>query len=96
MCLAIPGRVIRWVDTDPISGVAEVEFGGVRRECHMACVPEAVVGDFVIIHAGVALSIVDAAEADRVLAELASLPNEQDETQGEAESGEAESAEADG
>jgi hydrogenase expression/formation protein HypC len=76
MCLAIPGRVVRWVDTDPISGVAEVEFGGVRRECHMACVPEAAVGDFVIVHAGVALSIIDAAEADRVLAELASLPDD--------------------
>jgi hydrogenase expression/formation protein HypC len=91
MCLAIPGRVVRWVDTDPISGVAEVEFGGVRRECHMACVPEAMVGDFVIVHAGVALSIIDSSEADRVLAELASLPDEEDNS----ETGEAGSAGAD-
>ena len=58
-----------------------MEFGGVRRECHMACVPEALVGDFVIVHAGVALSIIDASEADRVLAELASLPDEEDDTE---------------
>jgi hydrogenase expression/formation protein HypC len=67
---------VRWVDTDPLLAVAEVEFGGVTRPCHMACVPEARVGDFVVVHAGVALALVDAEEAARVLAELASLPNE--------------------
>jgi len=40
----------------------------------MACVPEASEGDYVVVHAGVAIAIVDAEEASRVLAELASLP----------------------
>lgn len=72
MCLAIPGRVIRRVDSDPISATAEVEFGAARRVCHMACVPEAVPGDFVIVHAGVAISILDTDQADRLLTDLAS------------------------
>lgn len=70
MCLAIPGRVVRWIDGDPLEGSAEVEFGGIRRVCHMACCPTAAVGDFVIVHAGVAISIMDTAEADRVLDDL--------------------------
>jgi hydrogenase expression/formation protein HypC len=76
MCLAIPGKVLRWIDTDPLMAVAEVEFGGVTRPCHMACVPDARPGDYVVVHAGVAIALVDAAEAARVLAELASLPGE--------------------
>jgi hydrogenase expression/formation protein HypC len=73
MCLAIPGKVVRWIDTDPLLARAEVEFGGVKRACHMACVPEAREGDYVVVHAGVAIAIVDAEEAQRVLAELASI-----------------------
>jgi hydrogenase expression/formation protein HypC len=73
MCLGIPGKVVRWVDRDPILAQAEVEFGGVRRVCLMACVPEADEGDYVIVHAGVAISRVDAAAAERSLAELARL-----------------------
>jgi len=76
MCLAIPGKVVRWIDTDPLLAVAEVEFGGVTRRCHMACVPEARLGDYVVVHAGVAIAQLDADEAARVLAELASLPEE--------------------
>lgn len=73
MCLAIPGRVIRWIDTDPITASAEVEFGSVRRRCHMACVPDAVPGDFVIVHAGVAISLLDTDQADHLLADLSNL-----------------------
>ena len=76
MCLAIPGKVVRWLVTDPLLGVAEVEFGGVTRPCHMACVPGARLGDYVVVHAGVAITILDSDEATRVLAELASLPDE--------------------
>jgi hydrogenase expression/formation protein HypC len=76
MCLAIPGKVVQWIDTDPLLATAQVEFGGVTRRCHMACVPEAGVGDYVVVHAGVAIAILDAGEAARVLAELKSLPDE--------------------
>ncbi len=79
MCLAVPGRVVRWIEVDPISAIAEVEFGAVHRICHMACVPDAVPGDFVIVHAGVAISILDTDQADRLLTDLASaLPSQMD------------------
>lgn len=78
MCLAVPGIVVRWLDDDPIRALAEVEFGGITRRCHMACVPDARVGEYVIVHAGVAIAKVDAAEAAKTLAEIASLPNSDD------------------
>jgi hydrogenase expression/formation protein HypC len=73
MCLAVPGLVVRWIDREPMFARAEVEFDGIRRVCHMACVTEAEVGDYVIVHAGVAISRIDAGEARRVLADLAKL-----------------------
>lgn len=73
MCLGIPGKVIQWLDRDPVFGRALLEFAGVQKECQMACVPDAQVGDFVIVHAGIAISRINAQEAERTLAELASL-----------------------
>lgn len=73
MCLGIPGKVVRWVDRDPIFARAEIEFAGVRRECQMACVPEAVEGDYVIVHAGVAISRIDQVAAGKTLADISSL-----------------------
>jgi hydrogenase expression/formation protein HypC len=73
MCLGIPGKVVRWVEREPLLAAAEVEFGGVRRVCQMACVPEAVEGDFVVVHAGVAIARIDSLEAERTLADLARL-----------------------
>lgn len=73
MCLAIPGRIVRWIDRDPVFANAEIEFGGVRRVCHMACVTDAAEGDYVIVHAGVAISRLDEVQARRTLEELARL-----------------------
>ena len=73
MCLGIPGRVVSWIQREVPLARAEIEFDGVRRVCHMACVPDANVGDYVIVHAGIAISQVDAAEAQRVFDELARL-----------------------
>jgi len=70
MCLGIPGKVVRWLDRTEPFAQAEIEFGGVRRPIHMACVPEALEGDYVIVHAGVAICRVDEAEAERLLDEL--------------------------
>ena len=70
MCLGVPGRVCEWIDRDPLFARANIEFDGIQRECHMACVPEAEIGDYVIIHAGVAICLVDQAEASRVFDEL--------------------------
>ena len=73
MCLGVPGKVVRWIDRDPTFALAEVEFDGIRRQCHMACVPDASEGSFVIVHAGIAICQLDAAEAERVLEELRRL-----------------------
>lgn len=73
MCLAVPGKVVRWLDREPLFARAEIEFEGVRRVCHMACVPEADIGEFVIVHAGVAISRVDAEEARLILDEHRNL-----------------------
>jgi hydrogenase expression/formation protein HypC len=70
MCLAIPGRLIAWLDRDPLLARGQVEFAGIRRECHLACVPEAEIGDYLVVHAGIAISRVDAAEAERLIREL--------------------------
>lgn len=70
MCLAVPGRLVEWLDRDPLMARGWVEFEGLRRECHLACVPEARVGDYVLVHAGVALTVVDAIQAERTLREL--------------------------
>ena len=73
MCLAVPGRVVRWLNQDPVFAEAEVEFAGVRQVCHMACVMDANVGDYVIVHAGVAISRIDSVAAEQTLEDLQNL-----------------------
>lgn len=77
MCLGIPGRVVRWLRRDGPFAEAEIEFDGVRRACHMACAAEAEQGDYVIVHAGIAISRIDADEAQRIFAELAALDDDE-------------------
>ncbi|MEZ6133479.1 MAG: HypC/HybG/HupF family hydrogenase formation chaperone [Pirellulaceae bacterium] len=62
-----------WLDRDPLFARANIEFDGVACQCHMACVPEAKVGDYVIVHAGVAICLIDEMEARRIFAELERL-----------------------
>jgi len=76
MCLAVPGRVVEWGEAAGGLASAVVEFGGVRRSVCMACVPDADLGDYVIVHAGVAIARLDAAEAERVLADLRAALND--------------------
>ena len=83
MCLGIPGKLVRWVDQDSISARAEVEFDGVRRVCHMACVPDAREGDYVIVHAGVAITRIDSVEAQKIFDELKSLGEDEGWKDGE-------------
>jgi hydrogenase expression/formation protein HypC len=77
MCLGIPGKVVRWLDRDSAFATAEIEFDGLRRTCSMACVPEAQVDDYVIVHAGIAITRIDPIEAARVFAELARLQDDE-------------------
>ncbi len=66
MCLAVPGRIESISDADPLLRTGKVSFGGVLKDVSLAYVPEARVGDYVIVHVGFALSIVDEAEANSV------------------------------
>jgi len=66
MCLAVPGKILRIEGDDPLMRAGKVSFGGVVKEVNLAYVPEARVGDYVIVHVGVALSVLDEEEAHRV------------------------------
>lgn len=73
MCLAVPGEVLSIGSDDPLMLPARVSFGGTIREVSLAMVPGAKIGDFVLVHAGVAIAKLDPAEAARVLDSLATL-----------------------
>jgi hydrogenase expression/formation protein HypC len=66
MCLAVPGQIVSISGDDPLLRAGKVSFGGVLKQVNLAYVPEAKVGDYVIVHVGFALSIVDEAEANSV------------------------------
>jgi hydrogenase expression/formation protein HypC len=66
MCLAVPGEIIEIRGNEPMTRTARASFGGVTREINLAFVPEANVGDFVLVHAGFAISIIDENEAKQV------------------------------
>jgi hydrogenase expression/formation protein HypC len=70
MCLGVPGRIVERDGRTDETATGVVEFAGVRRRVSLACVPEAIPGDYVIVHAGVAISRVDPDEAERVFAYL--------------------------
>ena len=70
MCLAVPGRIESIAEAGPLMRTAQVDFGGVRREVNLACVPEAAPGDYVLVHVGFALSVIDPAEAERIFGYL--------------------------
>ena len=75
MCLAIPGKIVEVLDTVGLR-MAKVDFGGVVREACLAYLPEAGLGDYVMVHVGFAISKVDEAEAARtyeILRELDQL-----------------------
>ncbi len=64
MCLAIPGKILSSEITNGVR-VGRVQFGGITREACLDFVPEATVGDYVIVHVGFAISVVDRQEAER-------------------------------
>jgi hydrogenase expression/formation protein HypC len=72
MCLAIPGRLAELYEASGVP-MARVDFGGIAREACLAYLPEAKAGDYVLVHAGFAISVVDEAEARRTLDDLRKL-----------------------
>jgi hydrogenase expression/formation protein HypC len=71
MCLGVPGRLIEITNDDLGVAMGRVSFAGITKEVCLAYVPEAVVGDYVLVHVGFALSRIDEDEARRTLALLA-------------------------
>lgn len=69
MCLGVPARVVD-VDEQAALRAGTVDFGGVRRQVCLACVPDAVDGDWVIVHAGIAIARLDTDAAAERLALL--------------------------
>ncbi|HWT78741.1 MAG TPA: HypC/HybG/HupF family hydrogenase formation chaperone [Candidatus Methylomirabilis sp.] len=67
MCLAVPGKLLSVEGEDPLVRTGKVSFGGILKEVNLTCVPEAKVGDYVIVHAGLAISVLDEEEATRTL-----------------------------
>ena len=72
MCLAVPGCILSTSGAD-FSRVARVDFGGVTREINLAFTPEAEVGDYVLVHVGIAIAVIDEEEAARVFDALEDL-----------------------
>jgi hydrogenase expression/formation protein HypC len=78
MCLAIPGRIVGSEEQNGLR-IGRVQFGGITRHVSLDFVPEANVGDYVMVHVGFAISRVDAAEAERtyeLLEEMGALQAE--------------------
>ena len=66
MCLGVPGKIISINESEPPMRTGKVSFGGIVKEVNLAFVPDAQVGDYVIVHVGFAISRLDEEEATRV------------------------------
>jgi hydrogenase expression/formation protein HypC len=84
MCLAVPGKILS-VQGEDFARTARVTFGGIVKEVSLAYVPEAKVGEYVIVHVGFAISVLDEAEALRTFEVLKQMGEVDElETAGEA------------
>lgn len=79
MCLAVPGQIISIAEPPPdqendtLFRTGRVSFGGIVKDVSLAYVPEAIVGNYVIVHVGFALSVLDEDEAQKTLHDLNQL-----------------------
>lgn len=70
MCLAVPGRVLSLTGDTLLTRTARVDFGGIIKEVNLAFTPEARIDDYVLVHVGFAITVINEEEADRVFAYL--------------------------
>jgi len=70
MCLAVPGRILEIEGDMPEFRSGKVDFGGVKKTVSLAFTPEAQIGDYVLVHVGVALQTVDEDEAQKIFETL--------------------------
>ena len=75
MCLAVPGEVLS-IEGRELTREGRIAFGGIIKHVTSTYVPEAVIGDYVLVHAGFAIAVIDAEEARRTLRILAELEPE--------------------
>ena len=73
MCLAVPGKIVSITDSDPLVRQGQVAFGAVRKSVNLAFVPEAEVGDHVLVHVGFAMCRIDEEAARATLRRLEEL-----------------------
>jgi hydrogenase expression/formation protein HypC len=73
MCLAVPARVLSIAGANDLMRTGRVDFGGITKEVNLAYVPEAGIGDYVLVHVGFAISVLDEAAAERVFEELEAI-----------------------
>ena len=66
MCLAVPGKILSVEGTDPLLLSGRVDFGGIVKQVNLAYVPEAKTGDYVLVHAGFAINVIDEEQAGEV------------------------------
>jgi hydrogenase expression/formation protein HypC len=67
MCLAVPGKIINITGDEPLSRMGNIDFSGIKKQISLAYLPEAKIDDYVIVHAGFAISIIDQEEAKESL-----------------------------
>ena len=73
MCLAVPGELLDVAGDEALIRTGRVAFGGIVKDVSLAYVPEASPGDYVLVHAGFAITVLDEEEARKTLAYLAEL-----------------------
>jgi len=84
MCLAIPGRIEEITNEHELMRMGRVDFSGVVKEINLAYVPDAKIGDYVLVHVGFAINTIDEEEANKVFEYLRQI-----QELGELEEGEA-------
>jgi len=82
MCLSIPGKITEiTAELDEIFRIGKVDFDGIKKEVNLAMVPEAKIGDYVLVHVGAAISIIDEKEAQETFALIKKM-GEMDDLEG--------------
>lgn len=81
MCLGVPGKIVEIYETNGLT-MGKIDFGGVMREACLTYVPEAQVGDYVLVHVGFVLNAISEEEANETLALLNEIVNLEEELAG--------------
>ena len=82
MCLAVPGRLVSIEGDDPAFRTGKVNFGGIVKDVNLAYVPGANIDDYVLVHVGFALTVVDEEEAVKVFTYLKEMDELSELTEG--------------